>query len=184
MCERQRSKLADAGRRARELERLASAAKKETRLAQEQVRVSSSFWSALRAWGGRLYLCLRDNHRPLQAADQFKDVSRTNANTRFSHRRAYVCHPGYFGRRYVHLTPVDRFVFWMHCQAVGAMFLVVTAVRFASVLDLHFICPSHCSERAIWRGRWRDPQPGMASSMCARSALLRQAVGMTKRCRI
>ncbi|CBJ27827.1 hypothetical protein Esi_0085_0093 [Ectocarpus siliculosus] len=36
MCERQRSKLADAGHRARELERLASAAKKETRLAQEQ----------------------------------------------------------------------------------------------------------------------------------------------------
>ncbi|CAM9925227.1 unnamed protein product, partial [Ectocarpus sp. 4 AP-2014] len=36
MCKRQRSKLADAGHRARELERLASAAKKETRLAQEQ----------------------------------------------------------------------------------------------------------------------------------------------------
>ncbi|CAB1117983.1 unnamed protein product [Ectocarpus sp. CCAP 1310/34] len=46
MCERQRSKLADAGHRARELERLASAAKKETRLAQEQAAKLKSELSA------------------------------------------------------------------------------------------------------------------------------------------
>lgn len=38
LCERQRSKLAEATLRARELERLASAAKEDTRVAEDQVR--------------------------------------------------------------------------------------------------------------------------------------------------
>lgn len=41
LCERQRSQLAEAKLRARELDRLASAAKADTRLAEDQVREAS-----------------------------------------------------------------------------------------------------------------------------------------------
>lgn len=67
LCERQQSELVEAARRARELQRLASAAKKSARLAEDQVHRSFGRGSEAREGGfsslhgpiqARMWICL------------------------------------------------------------------------------------------------------------------------------
>lgn len=88
LCERQRLKLTEATLRARELERLASAAKEATRLAEAQVREDFG-----RSWRGRLGCFFRRQPRVLFPLDAH---ARCRIPRRYGSSRSDVVRPAGF----------------------------------------------------------------------------------------